>query len=151
MTLVYVRVSFVYNGTPNRIRTYDPRLRRPMLYPAELWAHKYGAFDRTRTYDHLITNQELYHLSYKGNKKERVARFELATTWLATKSSTTELHPHNTLKGTWTLTTSRSTDFKSVVSTNFTIRAQYFYLNFKEHILSDVYIIPCLHIIYTNH
>ena len=27
------------NGTPDRIRTYDPRLRRPLLYPAELRAH----------------------------------------------------------------------------------------------------------------
>ena len=27
------------NGTPGRIRTCDPRLRRPMLYPAELRAH----------------------------------------------------------------------------------------------------------------
>ena len=27
------------NGTPCRIRTYDPWLRRPMLYPAELRAH----------------------------------------------------------------------------------------------------------------
>ena len=26
-------------GTPYRIRTCDPRLRRPMLYPAELRAH----------------------------------------------------------------------------------------------------------------
>ena len=26
-------------GTPDRIRTYDPRLRRPLLYPAELRAH----------------------------------------------------------------------------------------------------------------
>tara|TARA_S200000501_G_scaffold155589_1_gene146782 strand:+ start:194 stop:376 length:183 start_codon:yes stop_codon:yes gene_type:complete len=24
------------SGTPDRIRTYDPRLRRPLLYPAEL-------------------------------------------------------------------------------------------------------------------
>ena len=26
------------SGTPDRIRTYDPRLRRPMLYPTELRA-----------------------------------------------------------------------------------------------------------------
>ena len=26
------------NGTPDRIRTCDPRLRRPMLYPTELRA-----------------------------------------------------------------------------------------------------------------
>ena len=30
------------NGTPGRIRTCDPRLRRPMLYPAELRAHTFG-------------------------------------------------------------------------------------------------------------
>lgn len=28
-----------YNGTPCRIRTYDLRLRRPLLYPTELRAH----------------------------------------------------------------------------------------------------------------
>ena len=26
-------------GAPNTIRTCDPRLRRAVLYPAELWAH----------------------------------------------------------------------------------------------------------------
>jgi hypothetical protein len=26
-------------GTPSRIRTCDPLLRRQMLYPTELWAH----------------------------------------------------------------------------------------------------------------
>jgi hypothetical protein len=26
-------------GTPSRIRTCDPLLRRQMLYPSELWAH----------------------------------------------------------------------------------------------------------------
>ena len=28
--------------TPSRTRTCDPRLRRPMLYPAELWALMFG-------------------------------------------------------------------------------------------------------------
>ena len=27
------------NGVPTGIRTPDTRLRRPLLYPAELWAH----------------------------------------------------------------------------------------------------------------
>ena len=27
------------NGTPKRIRTSDLRIRRPLLYPAEPWAH----------------------------------------------------------------------------------------------------------------
>ncbi len=30
-----IRVEF---GAPNTIRTCDPRLRRAVLYPAELWA-----------------------------------------------------------------------------------------------------------------
>lgn len=29
----------IHNGTPCRIRTYDLRLRRPVLYPIELRAH----------------------------------------------------------------------------------------------------------------
>ncbi len=29
----------ILNGTPYRIRTYDLRLRRPLLYPTELRAH----------------------------------------------------------------------------------------------------------------
>ena len=29
----------LYSCTPSRIRTYDPRLRRALLYPAELRAH----------------------------------------------------------------------------------------------------------------
>ena len=29
------------NGTPERIRTSDPRYRKPILYPAELRAHKF--------------------------------------------------------------------------------------------------------------
>jgi hypothetical protein len=30
-------IDFV--GTPSRIRTCDPLLRRQVLYPTELWAH----------------------------------------------------------------------------------------------------------------
>ena len=66
-------------STPSTIRTCDPRLRRPMLYPTELWVHRKKAFEGIRTPDRLITNQVLYQLSYKGIKKERVARLELAT------------------------------------------------------------------------
>ena len=31
-----------YLNVPKGIRTPDPRLRRPLLYPAELWTHKSG-------------------------------------------------------------------------------------------------------------
>ena len=38
------------NGVPEGIRTPDPRLRRPLLYPAELQAHEDGAGDGNRTH-----------------------------------------------------------------------------------------------------
>ena len=31
--------GLVFNGVPGAIRTPDPRLRRALLYPAELQAH----------------------------------------------------------------------------------------------------------------
>ena len=46
------------NGSPTGIRTPDTRLRRPLLYPTELWTHnaqhaffkKIGADDENRTH-----------------------------------------------------------------------------------------------------
>ena len=37
-------------NVPGGIRTPDRRLRRPLLYPAELLEHKYGAGDGNRTH-----------------------------------------------------------------------------------------------------
>ncbi len=36
--LIYSLAGYKLNGAPERIRTSDPRLRRPLLYPAELRA-----------------------------------------------------------------------------------------------------------------
>ena len=36
---IRLQVIVIY-GTPGRIRTYDLRIRSPLLYPAELQAHK---------------------------------------------------------------------------------------------------------------
>jgi hypothetical protein len=38
--LFMVSVSLLFSGTPSWTRTSDPLLRRQMLYPPELWAHK---------------------------------------------------------------------------------------------------------------
>lgn len=35
----YVAIIICFFGTPKRIRTSDLRIRSPLLYPAELWAH----------------------------------------------------------------------------------------------------------------
>jgi hypothetical protein len=60
-------------GAPGRIRTCDPRIRSPLLYPAELQAHtagdllgrgKRGAGDGIRTRDNQLGRLELYQLSY---------------------------------------------------------------------------------------
>ena len=55
------------NGAPGRIRTCDRRLRRPMLYPAELRAHSSsltgilaGRGRRIRTADPLLPKQLRY-------------------------------------------------------------------------------------------
>ena len=51
-------------GTPGGIRTPDQRLRRPLLYPAELLAHwvckRNGRGDRIRTCDPLLPKQMRY-------------------------------------------------------------------------------------------
>ena len=42
---------FSKNGEPTGIRTPDTRLRRPLLYPTELWTlKKNGADDENRTH-----------------------------------------------------------------------------------------------------
>ena len=56
------------NGVSEEIRTPDPRLRRALLYPAELQTHlmKYyiGAGDEGRTRDIQLGRLTLYQLSY---------------------------------------------------------------------------------------
>ncbi len=34
-----LRTVKLENGAPNRSRTYNRRIRNPVLYPIELWAH----------------------------------------------------------------------------------------------------------------
>ncbi len=48
------------NGALDRSRTCDPRLRRPMLYPAELQARIIGRGRGIRTPDILLPKQARY-------------------------------------------------------------------------------------------
>ncbi len=52
--------EFFKNGTLGRSRTCDPRLRRPMLYPAELQAQNFGRGRGIRTPDILLPKQARY-------------------------------------------------------------------------------------------
>ena len=50
-------------SAPTRARTWDPRLRRPMLYPAELWA--LGRGERIRTSGILLPKQARYQAALR--------------------------------------------------------------------------------------
>ena len=53
-----------YFGTPDRIRTCDLRLRRPLLYPAELRAHTYMCCHGAGVNIPLVTLQRVVTISF---------------------------------------------------------------------------------------
>ena len=88
----------VYENVPKGIRTPDPRLRRPLLYPAELWTHlhlpigKSKAGDGNRTH---VSSLEGWCSTIELHPHEvGVTGFEPATSWSQTRrSSQAEPHP----------------------------------------------------------
>ena len=62
-------------GAPDRNRTCNPRLRRPVLYPVELRALTYRAFSGRgggiRTRDPLIPNQVRYQAALRPDDRDR--------------------------------------------------------------------------------
>ena len=60
-------------GAPGRTRTPDRRLRRPLLYPAELLAH-YGRGERIRTSDPLCPRQVRYQAALRPDEGGYLAR-----------------------------------------------------------------------------
>ena len=85
---------------PKGIRTPDPRLRRPLLYPAELWTHigdiiipyNIKAGDGNRTH---VSSLEGWCSTIELHPHEvGVTGFEPATSWSQTRrSSQAEPHP----------------------------------------------------------
>ena len=69
-----------HTGASQEIRTPGPRLRRAMLYPAELVTQKNGAGEGNRT---LTTSLEGWDSTFELHPLERKTRFELATFTLA--------------------------------------------------------------------
>ena len=64
---------------PTGIRTPDTRLRRPLLYPAELWA---------QIFKNIKDSIKIYFSTGAGEGDRTLA------TGLEGRGSTTELHPH---------------------------------------------------------
>ena len=98
------------DNVPKGIRTPDPRLRRPLLYPAELWTHmRYCLFCNIRAGDGNRTHvsslegwcstielhPQFYEIVYRiFSVSVGVTGFEPATPWSQTRySSQTEPHP----------------------------------------------------------
>ena len=91
--------EFLFQGNvPKGIRTPDPRLRRPLLYPAELWTHSLDIFARSKR----VMGIEPTYLAWKASVlplnytriKVGVTGFEPAASWSQTRrSSQTEPHP----------------------------------------------------------
>ena len=69
---------FCISGVSEEIRTPDPRLRRALLYPAELQTQEFGAGNEGRTRDIQLGRLTLYQLSYSRRLMVGIARFELA-------------------------------------------------------------------------
>ena len=96
------QLRYTHHNVPEGIRTPDPRLRRPLLYPAELQTHalsKREAGDGNRTHvsslEGWCSTIEL-HPHACGNKFTAVGvtGFEPAASWSQTRrSSQTEPHP----------------------------------------------------------
>ena len=61
-----------FHGDPGGIRTPDPRLRRPLLYPTELQTRKSGRSDRIRTYDPLVPSQVLYQTELRPDNARNI-------------------------------------------------------------------------------
>src|SRR4030095_645976 len=60
-----LRSAVCPGGAPERIRTPDPRLRRPLLYPPELLAPKYGRGAPICTADQLLPRQVRYQAALR--------------------------------------------------------------------------------------
>ena len=60
---------YLKSGAPGRTRTPDRRLRRPLLYPAELLVH-YGRGERIRTSDPLCPRQVRYQAALRPDEAE---------------------------------------------------------------------------------
>ena len=113
-----------FYGTPSTIRTYGLRLRRALLYPAELWKHLKSCLSQKS-----LTQKVKILLIYGFLKMERETRLELATVCLEGRSSSQLSYSRSIVvrMRRLELPHREAPDPKSGVSTNFTTSAINFY------------------------
>ena len=94
------QLRYTHHNVPEGIRTPDPRLRRPLLYPAELQTHALFSEKRVMGIEptYPAWKAGVLPLNYTRRTKSRceigVTGFEPATPWSQTRcSSQAEPHP----------------------------------------------------------
>ena len=92
------QLRYTHHSVPEGIRTPDPRLRRPLLYPTELQTQRAGDGNRTHvsSLEGWCSTIELHpHINLMKFKiSVGVTGFEPATSWSQTRrSSQAEPHP----------------------------------------------------------
>ena len=99
------QLRYTHHSVPEGIRTPDPRLRRPLLYPAELRTHSIAAALHLKNAERVMGIEPTYPAWKAGvlplnytrisvRVKIGVTGFEPATSWSQTRrSSQAEPHP----------------------------------------------------------
>ena len=100
------QLRYTHHNVPEEIRTPDPRLRRPLLYPAELQTHVSSFHKRSGWWESnpriQLGRLVFYHWTTPANHYQNkldvsvigVTGFEPAASWSQTRrSSQTEPHP----------------------------------------------------------
>ena len=92
------QLRYTHHNVPEGIRTPDPRLRRPLLYPAELQTHALFSEKRVMGIEPTYPAWKAGVLPLNYTRRVGVTGFEPAASWSQTRrSSQAEPHPviHN--------------------------------------------------------
>ena len=88
------QLRYTHHNVPEGIRTPDPRLRRPLLYPAELQTHALFSEKRVMGIEPTYPAWKAGVLPLNYTREVGVTGFEPATSWSQTRrSSQAEPHP----------------------------------------------------------
>ena len=88
------QLRYTHHSVPEGIRTPDPRLRRPLLYPAELQTHALFSEKRVMGIEPTYPAWKAGVLPLNYTRRVGVTGFEPAASWSQTRrSSQAEPHP----------------------------------------------------------
>ena len=126
---------------PKGIRTPDPRLRRPLLYPAELWTHISYILHWNFPMQKRVMGIEPTYLAWKASVlplnytriRVGVTGFEPATSWSQIKRSS-QAEPHPVVVFVFLVSQQRKSNYTSHV-----LFCQHFFLIFSIFFINFFY------------